>query len=677
MRIPSFSKHVSSKYICNRQSRLVHCDEMTSKFRTKDKSASKSGVVLEQYQYQPLNEPNNIRLLELENGSGPTIACRLLHVNLNNLPKYDALSYTWGDNHLSNSILCEGRTLHVTKNLFQALSHLRKSAFRIWSRHFFWIDAICINQTNLPERNAQVRLMADIYCKASKVIVWLGEEHHSHRTALRAVDSLDNWIMQRLRRDGYGRETKENSGFYPSEMPSDFRKDFDLHLNAITTKDPENWGDRGLAWSAISNFLNNPWCTRTWVIQEVAFGSQVVMRMGDRKADMNAIYRVIYSLRGSSFLSRLNSNSAMNGIVSMGLYRDVMHGQGSRTMELIDLVVETYSSQASDPRDKLFALLNISPEKDVPSLRPDYTQDVATIYRRFATYELETKGSFDVLSLLSSPSPAVSKVPPETYLPSWVPDLSRSGDKSREGGSATLLGLNYSDLYSASKGTEFSVRFINEGNYLVSAGKILDSIIGSTDGDALHLRMYDESFPRDFISHLARVWRPWSEECDKLIYQTDDYPTGENIVDVHWRTMINDIQPGEPVRRVEETSKDYLRSSFHAWRDLYYLNDWDHDSNESIPNLDDIRMFFSHVRTQGWGCFRFFRTKKGYIGRADLQPQVGDLLCVLNGGNIPFLLRLDSERGGHQLLGEAYVHGIMDGEAMDMRDTSAQDIIIV
>jgi hypothetical protein len=59
--------------------------------------------------------------------------------------------------------------------------------------------------------------------------------------------------------------------------------------------------------------------------------------------------------------------------------------------------------------------------------------------------------------------------------------------------------------------------------------------------------------------------------------------------------------------------------------------------------------------------FNFFRTKKGRIGWTPLGSKTGDIVCVLYGSNVPFILRDDGD-GYHRLVGESYVHGIMFGE---------------
>lgn len=93
------------------------------------------------------------------------------------IPNYIALSYTWGDDTVKKPIRVNDGMFNVTSNLEIALRYLRKSrSFPILSERL-WIDAICINQQDVEERNSQVRRMREVYRRASRVLIWLGADH--------------------------------------------------------------------------------------------------------------------------------------------------------------------------------------------------------------------------------------------------------------------------------------------------------------------------------------------------------------------------------------------------------------------------------------------------------------------------------------------------------------------
>ncbi|PVH74537.1 heterokaryon incompatibility, partial [Cadophora sp. DSE1049] len=99
------------------------------------------------------------------------IECSLFAISVTTPPRYEALSYTWGPPSPPSEqqyILCDGKKLPVTENCISALYHLRKK----YSNRLLWIDAICIDQTNVEEASQQVQIMGQIYQNAAEVIVW-------------------------------------------------------------------------------------------------------------------------------------------------------------------------------------------------------------------------------------------------------------------------------------------------------------------------------------------------------------------------------------------------------------------------------------------------------------------------------------------------------------------------
>ena len=83
-----------------------------------------------------------------------------------------ALSYTWGKGKAENSVTVNGAPFHIRQNLWEFLQQESSDQAREGTR-LLWIDALCINQTSIAEKNHQVALMGEIYTRTSKVIVWL------------------------------------------------------------------------------------------------------------------------------------------------------------------------------------------------------------------------------------------------------------------------------------------------------------------------------------------------------------------------------------------------------------------------------------------------------------------------------------------------------------------------
>lgn len=141
------------------------------------------------YHYSPLLGHRHIRLLRLlpdRNENAP------LHSQLFDYPMlelsdgqhmYEALSYVWGSSERSHTLHIDEKSLPITANLYEVLLRLRDKMIE----RILWIDAVCIDQTNIEERGEQIQYMAEIYSKANRVIVWLGEAADNSDRALRSI----------------------------------------------------------------------------------------------------------------------------------------------------------------------------------------------------------------------------------------------------------------------------------------------------------------------------------------------------------------------------------------------------------------------------------------------------------------------------------------------------------
>ncbi|KAF2187518.1 HET-domain-containing protein [Zopfia rhizophila CBS 207.26] len=294
---------------------------------------------MSQYHYSSLLPgPDSIRLLRLmphEDEATP-IQCQLFNYSLHESKgshRYDALSYVWGGSDKPQSISIDNHDLPVTANLHAALSRLRNHSFE----RIIWVDAVCIDQENLKERGHQVQLMAKIYSKANRVIVWLGDR----------ADDSDRAVEEILVAAG-----KQSTHSPAYKMPQ----------------------------QAILALLQRPWFRRIWVLQEVAAARCVRIMCGPMEIDgyafcsgleslthsykacpdlRNLIRSVIYLIREANFRPACKTSSSDR--VSLDI----------RPLgELVDMF---HTHEAYDRRDKVYALLGMS--SDNPSaagLSPDY-----------------------------------------------------------------------------------------------------------------------------------------------------------------------------------------------------------------------------------------------------------------------------------------------------------------
>ncbi|KAH7319034.1 heterokaryon incompatibility protein-domain-containing protein [Rhexocercosporidium sp. MPI-PUGE-AT-0058] len=170
-------------------------------------------VETDPFQHTPLNASiDGIRLLTLEPASSPdaVVKTSLHYVTFAEKPKYEALSYTWGDETADRErISINEKEFVVGRNLYEALKHIRhRDRDRI-----LWIDAICINQANVPEKNQQIRMMPFTYSKASQVLIWLDTHPGADPTSLSQIfasgasqlDASANRSLVNLCRNAYWR----------------------------------------------------------------------------------------------------------------------------------------------------------------------------------------------------------------------------------------------------------------------------------------------------------------------------------------------------------------------------------------------------------------------------------------------------------------------------------------
>lgn len=152
------------------------------------------------YQYQELSNPRSIRLVVLHRDADPSsgqgLRCDVVEASVDSPPSYLALSYTWGGEIPSEPLIIqnapadgksaggitnvgrpEATRLLITSNCAMALSLLQRSTkrrFKTRRQIRVWVDAICIDQSSSEERSTQVAMMAEIYDRAKRVVVWLG-----------------------------------------------------------------------------------------------------------------------------------------------------------------------------------------------------------------------------------------------------------------------------------------------------------------------------------------------------------------------------------------------------------------------------------------------------------------------------------------------------------------------
>lgn len=161
--------------------------------RTLDHSQNQLAQSTQVYDNSPLQK-SQIRLLTIISVNDTGITCDLEQSDFEHSPAYDALSYAWGAQDFNRPSLhwSSGGSISISPHLRSALERF----YRNWenddapdrlSYPRIWVDAICINQTDHVEKAHQVARMAQIYARARRVIVWLGEHENESRLAMQLL----------------------------------------------------------------------------------------------------------------------------------------------------------------------------------------------------------------------------------------------------------------------------------------------------------------------------------------------------------------------------------------------------------------------------------------------------------------------------------------------------------
>jgi hypothetical protein len=288
---------------------------------------------------------DSIRLVHLLPGvEADMINCRTEEVTLSQVPQYFAISYTWGPPKETDIIALNGQPFSIRRNLWDLLQHFRLPH----QSRTLWIDAICINQSSIPERNAQVRIMGRIFAQAECVLVWLGEEDDGSDKAMKTLGRFDHQELS----------------------PEDF--------------------DQTRRWKKeITALMRRNYWSRTWVIQELFLASQLEVHCGKTSISWRALERFanyLQALPDHTWSSR-KSVTDLAAIKSTFAFRLIEQKQISEVPDLIDLMELSRFSQCEDPRDKVFALLSLANGKpNGDSLVPDYSQSVVQLYDDVTRY---------------------------------------------------------------------------------------------------------------------------------------------------------------------------------------------------------------------------------------------------------------------------------------------------
>ncbi|OAL53852.1 HET-domain-containing protein [Pyrenochaeta sp. DS3sAY3a] len=363
------------------------------------------------------NADSQIRLLRLLPAhNDEPLSVELFVPDMENLEHFVALSYCWGTK-LSTEKLSVNDTfeLSMTENLEKALRNLRGSD----APTTIWIDAICINQQSIEERNQQVKLMNAIYSSASSVIVWLGLQENDSEYVF---EILQKNMFEMLH---YLEEPRFLHALHHLCSRAWFSRVWVVQEVSLAAKDPViRCGEDGISWSSFTAYLDYVQI----ILSSFHFGDgregQTVFGRGDHEGEITRDERTslvlqidhILFLRDVRVQTIENLNKMLAGSPDQELQADYRDSLATNMHRM-------HFTEATNPRDKIYGLLGISayPHPNVDyacEVRDLFTETMMNIIRHSFLH------SFSAFPLLQD------EVRPSGW-PSWVPDFAASPERCR------------------------------------------------------------------------------------------------------------------------------------------------------------------------------------------------------------------------------------------------------
>lgn len=267
----------------------------------------------------------------LQNGApgyDALVSCELEVVSLDDAPSYKALSYVWGIELVLEPIILDGQPMMVRENLFNFLYQYRADQ----NEGYLWIDALCINQSNIEERNHQVGLMESIYSKAETVIAWLGR----NSPLVAAITDLERF---------------------------------------------ENLPDRQLA-DALYFVCGNDYWKRLWIVQEFVLCQKLQVWAGSAQMNGESFCEIMSLLLPD--MKKRAEDPEINRKLDLCYWSNARTVATYRTenKRMENFLEDFISCECADRRDRIYGLLGVLNDRQKAdfAISPDYSKPVAELY---------------------------------------------------------------------------------------------------------------------------------------------------------------------------------------------------------------------------------------------------------------------------------------------------------
>jgi hypothetical protein len=677
--------------------------------------AASTGVENSAYTYKPLDHSKDeIRLIRFQSRERhlqqvftPPLELSLKHASLAERPTYHALSYVWGSSIKTDTILVDGQIIHITRSLYEALMWLNFEEGVEW----LWADALCINQEDNDEKSVQVKKMRRIFTSAVKVLAFLGTPPSGRELLIEEVARQGKALIME---HSWGSFPGDRQGYNdPDDMPtSRFWQMFHLiaekshhdmtFLTLVATRLGIGSQDGGVfPHREMLNFLRHRIWSRVWILQEFICAKDLILVCG--LSELKFIYFVIIHWiylqfyewkrhpmdlgpRAAEYVQVLatmapytfNTIRTMQAMHRWG-HMDIIRQNSFRLLS--DILPESFRLKASDPRDKIFALLDISKDATALGLSPDYSKEYSEVLIETA-WRLMSRGMSALNYALGLRESSLAP-----GLPTWVPEWSLRTVATLDDASMAA-----SVRFLASGMTKMKIDTpLEESDYarrtLQISGRLVALVVGT--GEAVSFPA-----PRETPQNVRLAQRFLQDLEDLALSSCSDWPgAGSYVSEALWKVPIahrrvinreligsnlpvqNQGFPGTQLQQhIQEAAKLEKEFSRLSGKDL---------SPEPLSPPQSISWLLLNCATYLEVIYRVADEKrpmicsgslKDYLGMGPRETEAGDSVCIFEGSHVPIILR-PREDGCFQVVGEAYIYGMMYGEML--KDDSGFEMVIL
>ncbi|KAF3769421.1 hypothetical protein M406DRAFT_36164 [Cryphonectria parasitica EP155] len=618
--------------------------------------------------YRPLDpEIKEIRLFKLHAATAfdAKIRGHISYMSLNDPCQYEALSYRWGANDFTEEIEVDGQPFYVTKNLATILPYLRDET----NEKTMWIDALCINQSDMAERSQQVPLMKEIYTRCTTDLAWLGPNSPSVDPGPMGNETQDIDFLVRglnLMRNIAEKDDETLAGLRNSWEEYRYRRGKDS-AKLVLRHENQSLLDTVL--------LHAPIWDRIWVMQELSCAPQVVLLARNESLKWDVVAKFLGDTPYSDAFHLVWSHGELRSAFDYTFERAqlIQHQRsivqdveaGKYTSTCLDVLARFKFAQSTDPRDKIYGLLGLVSEEH--PIKVDYNKTVAQVFANLCQFLIDSSGTLDIIC--QNPWQADETQRQEqrriNELPSWVADFTMKRYSDISDRFSAFLFAQRGIFNAGPKNCEVPCRISDDrlaiqvkAVFIGTIGQILQP--GYFDGNPERSFWWDipASALRQCIQMYIDAKSPSSVKDGNFAWHRSLYePTGELAIEAYWRTLAMDCKC-YPIQRL---SREDIIADSTSFNEIMSESALD---NEEEHLMSHHSLISRHMLVRNFQHWTFVISRNGLYCMIRLGVKDGDILAVLDGGKVPVVLRPVHGQGtDYTFVGVAYVHGYMDGEA--------------